>query len=249
MSAGQLGQMTEWITLLTVAITMVASLVVGITGFGFGLIATPLLATLMPLSEAVVLVTVTSLPLMVQNAATVRTAIPWRDIWPLLITSLPASAIGTVVLAHSNTNLLRIILAVVTLLGCVVVVWVPRRIVIHHAFPWAFLAGLFGGFIGGAVAAGGPPVVLYCLLRGWEKSRVKALLSIYFFATTTWRLAQLLLNHLITWPIGRLGLVLIIPAMAVCYLGTLLFRRMSTSVFRYATIALLVVMSIRLVFP
>ncbi|MHB1356436.1 MAG: sulfite exporter TauE/SafE family protein [Anaerolineae bacterium] len=241
--------MLDWLTILTIAITMAASLVVGITGFGFGLIATPLLATLMPMSEAVVLVTVTSLPLMVQNAATVRTAIPWRDIWPLLITSLPASALGTVVLAHANTSLLRMTLAGVTLLGCLVVIWVPKRVLIHRAFPWAYLAGLVGGFIGGAVAAGGPPVVLYCLLRGWEKGRVKALLSIYFFCTTIWRLVQLLLNRLVPWPVGRLGLLLIIPAMGVCYLGTLLFRRMSTPVFRYATIGLLVVMAIRLVLP
>lgn len=241
--------MLEWLTLLTVAITMAASLVVGITGFGFGLVATPLLATLMPLSEAVVLVTVASLPLMIQNAATVRTTIPWRDIWPLLITSLPASALGTVVLAHADTSLLRIVLAAVTLLGCLVVIWVPKRVLINRAFPWAYLAGLLGGFTGGAVAAGGPPVVLYCLLRGWEKGRVKALLSIYFFFTTIWRLIQLLLNHLVPWPVGRLGLLLIVPAMGVCYLGTLLFRRMSTTVFRNATIALLVVMAIRLVFP
>jgi uncharacterized membrane protein YfcA len=42
---------------------------------------------------------------------------------------------------------------------------------------------------------------------------------------------------------------LIIPAMGACYLGTLVFRRMSTPVFRYATIALLVTMAIRLIFP
>jgi uncharacterized membrane protein YfcA len=241
--------MFNLLNLLTVVITMVASFVVGITGFGFGLVATPLLVTLMPMSEAVVLVTIASLPLMLQNAATVRTAIPWRDIWPILVTSLPASALGTVVLAHANTNLLRIILAGVTLLGCLVVIWVPKRVFIFRAFPWAYLAGLLGGFIGGATAAGGPPVVLYCLFRGWEKDRVKALLSVYFFFTTIWRLIQLFINGLVPWSVGRMGLLLIVPALGVCYLGTLLFRRMSTVVFRYATIGLLVVMAIRLVFP
>ncbi len=233
--------------LIALLITVLASLVVGVTGFGYGLFATPLYANLMPLSEAVVLVTITSLPLMVQNALTVRTAIPWHEIWPLLLTSLPASALGTMVLAHSNTELLRIILAATTLLGCVVALWAPKRTLIHKAFPWAFLAGVCGGFIGGAVAAGGPPVVLYCLLRGWDKTQVKAILSVYFTCTTLWRLLQLILNHIATWSVVRMGLILMVPAMLVCYLGTLIFRRMSTTIFRYATIVLLVAMAVNLV--
>jgi len=234
-------------TLITVIITILASLVVGVTGFGYGLLATPLYANLMPLSEAVVLVTVTSLPLMVQNAVTVHRAIPWRDIWPLLVTALPASAFGTLLLAHSDTMLLRVVLAVATLLGCFVAIWVPKKAVIHREFPWAYLAGLLGGFIGGAVAAGGPPVVLYCLLRGWDKLQVKAVLAVYFTFTTVWRLSQLTLNHLATWSVVRLGLVLMVPAIATCYLGSLIFHKMSTMVFRYATIVLLVAMAINLV--
>ncbi len=232
--------------LITVVITVLASLVVGITGFGYGLIATPLYASIMPLSEAVVLITVTSLPLMVQNAVSVGTSIPWRELWPLLILSLPASALGTWVLANSDTYILRVILAAATLLGCVVTIWVPKRAVIHKAFPWAYLAGLCGGFIGGAVAAGGPPIVLYCLLRGWEKSRMKAVLAVYFTFTTSWRLLQLLINRLVTWQLARLGLLLMVPAIATCYLGSLIFRKMSTTVFRYATIALLVAMALNL---
>ena len=234
-------------TLFALLITVLASLVVGITGFGFGLIATPLYANLMQLSEAVVLVTLTSMPLMVQNILTVRTAIPWRDIWPLLLTSLPASALGTIVLAQSDTLFLRIILAATTILGCVVTLWVPKRALIHKSYPWAYLAGLLGGFIGGAVAAGGPPVVLYCLLRGWDKHNIKAILSVYFTFTTIWRMLQLILNHLASWTIVRLGLILMVPALLVCYLGTLIFRRMSTTIFRYATIALLIAMAVNLV--
>ncbi|MHB9032204.1 MAG: sulfite exporter TauE/SafE family protein [Anaerolineae bacterium] len=239
--------MTTAQTLLTLLITVVASLVTGVTGFGFGLVATPLYANLMPLSEAVLIVTITSLPLMVQNTLTVKRAVPWKDIWPLLLTSLPASAVGTILLAHSNTVILRYVLAATTLLGCLVAVWVPKRALIHKAFPWAFIAGLVGGFIGGAVAAGGPPVVLYCLLRGWDKHRMKVILSVYFTVSTTWRLLQMIVNGLTPWPVVRLAIILIIPAALVCYLGNLIFRRISTSVFRYSTIALLVAMAVNLV--
>jgi len=234
-------------TLITLAITVLASLLVGVTGFGFGLAATPLYATVMPIGEAVALVSIASLPLMVQNAVSVRSSVMWRDIWPLLLTSLPASALGTYMLATLDTSALRILLAAATLLGCIVALWSPKRGLISRAFPWAYFAGLVGGFIGGAVASGGPPIVLYCLLRGWDKSRTKGLLSVYFTFTGIWRVIQLAVNGLLPWPVVRLGLALIIPAVLFCYFGTLVFQRISTQVFRYATVALLVVMAVTLI--
>ena len=154
--------------LWVILITTVAGLVVGITGFGYGLVATPLYATLMPMYQAVALVTISSLPLMVQNALSVRSSIPWREIWPVLTLSLPASALGTWALARSDTRYLEFILAAMTIMGALVSLWSPKKALLKRAWPGAYIAGVVGGFVGGAVATGGPPVVLYCLLRGWD---------------------------------------------------------------------------------
>ena len=41
---------------------------------------------------------------------------------------------------------------------------------------WTFLAASSGGFLGGLVGMGGPPIVLYAMAHDWEKDRFRAFL-------------------------------------------------------------------------
>ena len=98
------------------------------------------------------------------------------------------------------------------------------------------------------VGAGGPPIVLYTLLRGWDKSAAKGAMAAYFLIVGIWRLAVLVLTGVAAAETIQRGLLMLVPAMLVTYLGTRVFRRMSTRAFRYAALAILAGLSAKLIF-
>lgn len=231
-----------WILLAVIA----SGLLTGVTGFGFGLIAMAILATIMPLTQATAIVAVLTLSVTLLNLWTVRHEVRWRETLPILATALPAIAGGVRLLALLDVRSLRAGLVVMILAGCLSAIWTPRRAVIRRAFPWAMLAGLIGGLFGGALGTGGPPVVLYELLRGWDKSQSKSTLCAYFSVTSLWRVALLVAQGVIDANIACASAPLLGPALAATYLGVLLFRRISTPVFRYITMALLLCLAIKI---
>jgi len=225
---------------LLVGVLFAAGLVCGITGFGFGLVAMGILVAMMPVQDATVIVCVASLLISVLNAWTVRQSIRWREIGPLLVTAIPAVGLGVYLLTRLDTHVLQMGVAAMILAGCAVTLWSPRRALVHRPFPWAYAAGALGGTFGGALGTGGPPVVLYALLRGWDKSGTKSAISMFFVLSNLWRLALLTATGVARKEMIETGALMLIPVMLASYLGTLIFARLSTPVFRYAVMALLV---------
>lgn len=234
-------------TATLIAVFVAAGLVMGITGFGAGLVAMGILVTLMPVARATVIVAVLGLACPVLNLWTLRRNIQWREVWPILVTALPAALLGVFLLQNLPGQVLRIAVATMILAGCATMLWSPKKTRLHKSFPWAYGAGALGGVFNGALGTGGPPVVLYSLLRGWDKSVSKGVLSAYFTMTGTWRLIVLTTTGVATAGDLQLGALMLIPALAATYLGTHIFRRMSNNAFRYATMMLLVGLSVKLI--
>ena len=233
---------------ILIGVLLASGLIQGITGFGFGLFGLGVLGAIMPVSQAVVIVSIAGVSCFAMNLWTVRRDVPWRETWPLLASSVPALVVGVYCLQHLDDRVLRAGLGATILAGCAVTLWTPQGAHIRRGSPWGYVAGLLGGFCGGAVGASGPPIVLYCLLRGWDKSVAKAVMSAYFTLIGIWRVAALAVTGVATGETVRKGVLMLIPAMLATYLGTRIFRRMSGRMYRYAALALLVGLSARLIF-
>ncbi len=234
---------------LLLGVVLIASLIQGTSGFGFGLFSMGVLAMLMPVSEAAVLVAVLGLFSTMVNLWTVRHAVPWREAWPVIAVAVPLTLVGVLLLKSLNDRILRIAVAVAILAGCAVALWSPKRARISRTWPWGYLAGAVGGVFGGALNMGGPPVVLYTLFRGWEKDVAKGLMSAFFFSTSIARLAGQAGAGIATWPLVQLSLYLVIPTLLASWVGTRVFSRMSTRTFRYAATAILVGLAVKLLVP
>ncbi len=232
-------------TLLLLVIILASGLIQGVSGFGFGLFAMGAMALVMPVPDAVVIVAIVTLSSITLNLWSVRDEIPWRDTWPIIMGAIPTSIAGVLLLRHLDATTLRIGIAIMILGGCAVSMWHPERALIKRAFPWAHLSGLVGGLFGGALNMGGPPIVVYTLLRAWDKGQAKGAMSAYFFVTGLLRVILHVAAGTATWPLVRQSLLLIIPTVAASYLGVLIFRRLSTRTFRYAVTGLLVFLAVR----
>ncbi len=230
-----------------VGIILLGGLIQGTAGFGLGLFSMGVLVMLVSVGEAVVIVSIASLVSTMLNWWTVRESLSWREMWPIFVTSLPTTALGIHALCNLDSGILQLGIAVMILAGCAVALWPSRTTRIHSPFPWAYIAGSIGGLFGGALNMGGPPIVLYTLLRGWEKSKAKSIMATYFFMIGTLRLVLLITTGVATREL-LMESVFIVPASLIAsYVGTRIFDHMSTRIFRYAATAILVGLAIKII--
>lgn len=188
-------------------IILAAYFIRGISGFGSGLIAVPLLAQFLPLTFAVPLVLITDFSASVALGTHARRQVRWDEIKPLL----PFSFVGVVVGALLLVNLSQAPLLVT--LGAVILIFGVRNVLNLHGTRsvskhWAAPAGFLGGSIGALFGTGGPPYVVYFNHRIHDKSELRATFSGLFFIEGSLRIVVFLIA-------GLLLQVELLPALAM----------------------------------
>lgn len=171
--------MPEWLGLML--IFFLAGLIQGVTGFGAGLLAMPLLAFFLDLKVAVPLCMLNGLVITGFLSLQLKNHVDPKKITPLLVGCLPGIIVGVSLLKKTNETMLTI------LLGLLLIAYAGHRLFftmrptrpVHRG--WGYLAGFATGAISGAFSAGGPPTIIYTTLTGWSKDEIKATLSGFFF--------------------------------------------------------------------
>ncbi|NLD44841.1 MAG: sulfite exporter TauE/SafE family protein [Chloroflexi bacterium] len=210
----------------------------GLTGFGSGLILMGTLVTVMPVQQATVVGAVLAVVLAAVNLWSVRHDLPWPELWPTLLTGVPAVAVGVWLLRVLSDDVLKIGVVTIILAGVVTVLWTPKGR--RFGARWLNLvAGAASGVFNGALGTGGPPLVLFALLRGWEKECCKAYYSALFLLMGAFRLVLLVSQGLASREALEQGVLILVPVVGAWYLGKQVFQRVSTQVFRYSGVALL----------
>jgi hypothetical protein len=193
-------------------IILAAYLIRGITGFGSGLIAVPLLAHFLPLQSVVPLVLVLDFSASLVLSQYTRAQVRWDEIRPLLPTSLIGIVAGVSLLVNLPREPLLTSLAVFVLffaLRYLFNIHGERRI----SRLWALPAGFAGGLISALFGTGGPPYVIYLSHRTTERSALRATFSGLFMLDGALRILAFLGTGLLTSDLLP-SIALSIPVMA-----------------------------------
>jgi uncharacterized protein len=166
-------------------IFLIAGFTQGVTGFGAGLVAMPLLLLFLEARVAVPLSVLNGLFITAFLCLQLRGQLEWRKILPLCIGCLPGIYVGALILKKADDTIIRV------LLGCILIGYGLYGILVRSrprgvSKWWSYAAGFGSGAIGTAIAAGGPPAIIYTTLTGWDKDTIKATLSGFFFVTGIW---------------------------------------------------------------
>ncbi|MDO5673524.1 MAG: sulfite exporter TauE/SafE family protein [bacterium] len=156
-----------------------AGVVQGLTGFGSGLVAIPLLTLMIDIKLAVGLCILHNMIITSSMAYDLRRHFEWSKILPLLIGSIPGVLLGAYWFKHVNPNWLEIFLAVL-LIGYSIFNLLFRPKPLYLSSVWGYIAGFFTGAISSVISAGGPPSIIYATLTGWKKEEMKATLTGFF---------------------------------------------------------------------
>lgn len=160
-------------------IFLLAGLIQGLTGFGAGLVAIPLLCLIMDIKEAVPLSILSGLAITTVMAWNLRHCMDHRKILPMLIGSLPGIVAGTFLLKVADPVVINRLLGLLLIsISAMNLRFKPRPI--NPSTFWGLVAGFFSGTITASVGAGGPPVIIYTTLTDWKKDEIKATLTGFF---------------------------------------------------------------------
>ena len=202
------------------AISLIAGVAHGVSGFGFPLISTPVVALFTDVRTAVVM---TLLPNIAVNLISLSKGGNWREslgkYWPVACYVVVGTLMGTKLILVTPPEPLKLLLAVI------IVVYLKQDAfkqvdwgVINRHPQWSGLAfGLLGGVLSGAVNVALPPLLIYFTTLGLMPLAMTQILNLCFLAGRTTQVATL-------GGVGQLGtevLVVAIPAIAAAVVGVL----------------------------
>ncbi len=210
-------------TLITLII-LIAGVTQTMTGFGFGLVAIPLLTQLVEPRLALPMVMLTSyllnLHILRQHAASVQV----RRIWLLSAASMIGSPIGVWILANADVDIMRIYLGIMTCLAALVS-FLGIRYVIKREFLLSAPIGFLGGVLSGSTSMGGPLVVTFFTNQGMPQRTFRANIAAYFWAVQTMGLALMTFSGILTFRVFASSIALVPVLVVGSVLGATLARR------------------------
>ncbi|MFP3982788.1 MAG: sulfite exporter TauE/SafE family protein [Desulfurivibrionaceae bacterium] len=181
-------------------IFLLAGFTQGVSGFGAGLVAMPLLLLFMEAKVAVPFCMLNGLAITLMLSLQLRRSVQWHKVRPLFWGCLPGIALGALLLRGADNRLLEVLLGILVIAYCFYsLTFTPRIRRLHPV--WPVMAGFGTGIIGSLFSAGGPPTIIYLTLTGWDKDEIKATLSFFFFVTGIFIAAGHALCGLTTWQV------------------------------------------------
>jgi hypothetical protein len=139
-------------TLICVAIIFISYVIKGLSGFGSGLIAVPLLAFFLPITFIVPLLGLLSYSGTIAQSVQLRRQVEWHDILPLLPFSLAGISLAVWLLVNLDPqSLVRGLALFVVAYSVYALLPIPA---LRGSRWWAIPAGSLGGIVGALFGTG-----------------------------------------------------------------------------------------------
>lgn len=229
-------------------IIFIGSFFATVSGFGFALVATPLLAMIMPVKWAIIFILVLTVVLRILTMWRVWGEFNWKTVALTSIGSFVGMLPGSKVLHFISITHLQIFLGVVLLLATALMS-LQYTVSIKNKTAGRLGAGILSGFFGACTSVSGPPLVLYFLNERTDKTEMRANM-IWIFGVT-----GVLMVGASYWAgnIGTVGdwsyLYSMIPATFIGVLaGERMFRYLNQHLFRRLSLMIVLVGAVMMLF-
>lgn len=181
----------EWI--ISVVVVLMASFLKGLTGFGFALLALPLLTLFFPMQVLVPAMAIFNLLSSLYILAHVHVKVSSKYILPMLLASFTGIPLGVYVLKFFPERLLELTTGISIFTISILFLLGNREVNVGRKNNPIVLAGFLSGIMSSSMSIGGPPIALAMNKKGYSKeyfrkifalvSTVNASLSITLYFT------------------------------------------------------------------
>jgi len=239
--------LVEWLVVLIITF---ATLTQSLVGFGFALVAMPLLSVAqVPPSISTPLVSLLALSLRPLLVAHSWRDFCWRDIASLTLSAALAVPVGIFFVQRLDERLL------VRALGLLIVGYVLYEALLRtrlhvEALPWgkrwSVPLGLLAGLFGGAYNIFGPPAIIYGTGSQWPARRFRANLQVFAMTMSVLTSFAHFIDGNLTPQVIRLALISVPLALLSMVLGLRLIRYLNEDIYRKLVLGLLFLSGLRL---
>lgn len=216
---------------LTLIILVTAYVFRGVTGFGSGLIAIPLLALFLPLTFVVPFIGLLDMTASILHISHTRQYIAWKVIFRAIPFALFGVASALFIIQIIDTLILVKALGIFIILFAVYSLISPS-LKKNDSFIWPIFAGYFGSLIGTLFGTGGPFYIFYFQLQKLDKSVFRATCAAVFFVDGLIRAAGFTYSGFYTSTV-LLSILYSLPVMFISmYIGNHLHTNISQRTFQ-----------------
>jgi uncharacterized protein len=212
-------------------------------GFGFAVVAVPLLALVLPVKLAVGVSFPFIAAMVLYNTWRYGRPVDWKILWPLLAGCILAMPLGFLSLNLFPESTMKKALAVFIALAVVSGKLARGRLLPGQggASPWwGGLMGIISGWFNGAYTTGGPPAILYFLTTTDNPSKIKGLIGVYYVLNMTVLGVLYAMGGVLTGQSLSISLKYSPAVIIGAWIGNFAFKRIGTKSYRLAADGLLV---------
>lgn len=208
----------------------VASLLQGLTGFGYAVIAGPLVLTFIAKEQMVASMAVISIFLNVYLAIKNKGEAKSRLLVPLLTGAILSLPIGVYLLNHLSVQVMKIGVGIISIVFMAVLSFGHLHFPKFKAF--SFIIGSMSGILQTSVSMSGPPVALYLLEQKLKKEDMKEIMAWFFAILSMMTLGSLYMGGLLTLQRSTLGLTALPMVMLGGAIGHKWSEKVNAKLFR-----------------
>jgi uncharacterized protein len=223
---------------LTVALTLGAAAIRGLTGFGMAIILVPLLGMIMRPDEAVVLAIFLQLLIGPVGLRTSIAASHKPSALPIAALAVLATPLGVWLLARTAPDLARVLIAAIAI-GAFIAITLTRKQITIPGRAATGAVGVMAGVLTGFAAMPGPPVVPFYLREAFTPATARASMLVIFFATASAGTLASVLLGLGSARLAWLSILLFPAVLAGNWVGGLAFGKISPLLWRSGVALLL----------
>lgn len=231
--------------LLVPLIMGLAAFVQGATGFGYGLVAMAILASLLHIKAAVVILAPASFGLSTVLFLQLRSHVACKDATPIAISVVIGVPVGAAFLVHADPDLLQTILGVLLIVSAIYGMLPKLAERRWHPVFLGVPCGLLSGAMGGALGASGPPIIAFVSTQGYDRFRYTGTLQFVFGIMSFVRLVEFFRRGLFTNDLLLQSGLGVVCVLAGALLGLRVLHRFSDRTFKGVVTVCLVLLGLR----
>lgn len=216
-------------------IILFSSLIQGTVGFGFSMIAVPLLSMMMPLTTIVPLLIIIGLGMNGFLLYQLRRDVDFAKMKWLLIAGIMTTPVGASLLTIIDSRVLKLIVGIV-IISSAIFMYGGYKIKVKSEVKGNIIAGTLSGLLNGSLTLSGPPVIFFLNNQGTNKQTFRANLAFYFLTLNIFTTITFILKHMFNVEILRLSAISIPLVLLGSWMGTFIGNKVREDIFKKITI-------------
>ena len=225
-----------WAWVGVFGVVALASAAQTVSGFGFALIATPLVAVLVGPKEAVVGLTIVGVLLTAQLWLRGRGSVRRSTVAMITISALVGMPLGVLVLIRADERTLTVLIAV-AVIAFALLLWRGLLLPVHPATD--AVAGFTAGILSTSTGTSGPPIVIALSGKEMGPPEFRSTISAIFLIQSCAALALFALTRQATADAVSVALAGLPGVLLGSFAGERGFRRLDHAAFRKVVLAML----------